>query len=171
MCAPRTMQIERHTRRAALGERPSHSKSYIFFTFNSNSIHIHYIHAFRHMFEGNSTYMHDGSKHTKTQGIFFLKKEKKTRTIHSIKLLQIVKSTSSISNGTRVQLCPKRIGYVRRTFIKQIHLYSIGSAKWLGHFALANWAIRKSVIFFSAFFLHEYSAGSFASLFRRFFFH
>lgn len=55
---------------------------------------------------------------------------------------------SSIRNGTRVQLCPKRIGYVRRSFIKRIHLYSIGSAKWLEHFSLANWAIRKSVIFF-----------------------
>lgn len=73
-------------------------------------------------------------------------REKKTSKIHTIKLLQIVKSMSSISNGMRVQLCPKRIGYVRRNFIKQIHLYSIGSAKWLEHFSLANWAIRKSAI-------------------------
>lgn len=78
--------------------------------------------------------------------------------IHTIKLLQIVKSMNSISDGTRAQLYPKRIGYVRRTFTKQIHLYSIGSAKWLEHFSLANWAIRKSAISFFAIFSLYFSS-------------
>lgn len=58
--------------------------------------------------------------------------------------LQNARPTNTINDGTNTRWYLRRIGSVRRTFIKQIHLYSIGSGKWLEHFFSANWVIRKS---------------------------
>lgn len=111
---------------------------------HTHSIHIHFIHTSTH----SDTSRCDLRNTEPLWNFDARKKKEKWKSIHTVKLLQIVKSMNSIRDGTRVQLCPKRIGYVRKTSIKRIHLYSSGSAKCSEHFSLANWAIRKSTISF-----------------------
>lgn len=70
--------------------------------------------------------------------------------------LQIVRPMNTTNNGMNIRLFLKRIGFVRRTFIKRIHLYSIGLARWLERFSSANWAIRKSLNLILSYYIHNF---------------